>query len=102
MTLSLGIDIGTTKIACIVRDCKSGNMLFCKNAEHRAELASGIQSVKIHYQTLLKLVSEIPENLRLKIASIGVSGQMHGVLCWNDTETTELFTWQSKAKNLSK
>lgn len=102
MTLSLGIDIGTTKIACIVRDCKSGNMLFCKNAEHKAELAPGIQSVKIHYLTLLKLFSEIPDELRSKIASIGVSGQMHGVLCWSDTENTELFTWQSKSKNLSK
>ena len=101
MILSLGLDIGTTKSACVVRDTADDKLLFCRSLIHNASLGDGVQSVKKHREVLHELISAIPENLRKDIETIGVTGQMHGVLCWNEVETTELFTWQSQVEELA-
>ena len=78
MILSLGLDIGTTKSACVVRDTADDKLLFCRSLIHNASFGDGVQSVKKHREVLHELISAIPENLRKDIETIGVTGQMHG------------------------
>lgn len=101
MNYSLGIDIGTSKIAAVIIDSTNRQILDCSSLKTDAEIAAvqagfAEQNVEKIIQTLYKAVSSLSSDLRRKVTGIGVTGQMHGVMLWNDKTTSPLYTWQDK------
>jgi sedoheptulokinase len=102
MSASLGIDIGTSKVACVVLSGNGGS-LFRSSRATGAELdalPSGHveQDPKAILRTLKDCILEIPPAVRQQICAIGVTGQMHGVVLWNSLsgEVSNLVTWQDQ------
>ena len=101
MSYSLGIDIGTSKIAVVIMDSTTRQILDCSSIKTEAEIAAvqagfAEQDVEKIIQTLYKAVSSFSSDLRRQVTAIGVTGQMHGVMLWNDKTTSPLYTWQDK------
>jgi sedoheptulokinase len=99
MNYYLGIDLGTTKVAVVI--CDSDGIIIESqsmktNADVELDPQFSEQNPKKIFQALDKCISSLSENLRKDIVSIGVTGQMHGVILWNDTQTSNLITWQDK------
>ena len=102
MGLFLGLDIGTTKDAAVLVDCGRGSCAASAGVTHRAGEGDGLQNVDRHLSAVLEAVSALPEALRKQVCGIGVSTQMHGVLCRNAAtgETSPLYSWQSRVEDL--
>ena len=101
MSYSLGIDIGTSKIAAVIMDSTTRQILDCSSIKTEAEIAAvqagfAEQDVEKIIQTLYKAVSYLSSDLRRKVTALGVTGQMHGVMLWNGKTTSPLYTWQDK------
>lgn len=100
---SLGIDIGTTKVALAVVDAETREVAATTSLAHESDvrgLAPG-RSEQVVARILAALdtcMEEIPFHLRTKVTSIGVTGQMHGVVLWNENteEHSHLITWQDQ------
>ncbi|NMC63911.1 MAG: hypothetical protein GYA55_12175, partial [SAR324 cluster bacterium] len=107
MSLCLGLDLGTTKIAAALVDVSTRNMLAATSCLSMAELNLGNGKSEQNVERILnwvdKCVVEIPVDLRKQVAAIGITGQMHGVLLWNpgDPKTSSLITWQDQRCNFS-
>jgi len=102
MSLFLGLDIGTTKDAAVLLDGETGCCVATAGVTHDAGDGSGLQSVDRHLAAIRKAVSSLPEELRKRTSGIGVSSQMHGVVCWNSRtgRTSPLYSWQSRIDDL--
>ena len=102
MGVFLGLDIGTTKDAAVLVDCDQGSCAASAGVTHRAGEGDGLQNVDRHLSAVLAAVSALPETLRKQVRGIGVSTQMHGVLCRNAAtgETSPLYSWQSRVDDL--
>ena len=102
----LGIDIGTTSTAAVIYDSKTLKPIHIKSKVHNAGSIQpnghAEQSVSVHESTLKKVISELPEELLKEIKGIGITGQMHGVLFFNDKKESPLYTWQDKREGLEK
>lgn len=101
MSYCLGIDIGTSKIAAVIMDSTTSQILDCSSIKTEAEIAAvqagfAEQDVEKIIQTLYNAVSSLSSDLRRKVTGLGVTGQMHGVMLWNDKTTSPLYTWQDK------
>lgn len=105
MGFSLGVDIGTTKIACIVVNNENKEIQFVKSIDHNA----GIKCVDGYFEQkgeiLINKIVEIMDccnkEIRDKVTSIGVSGQMHGVIEWDKNGTSSnLITWQDQRASI--
>ncbi len=102
-SLSLGIDIGTTKVACCLVEPHSRSSVASSSEVHRADV-SGLktgrseQRVSDIMRALDLCISQLPQDGRAKVRSIGITGQMHGVLLWNEggDHVTDLITWQDQ------
>lgn len=105
MKLSLGIDIGTTSVAAVVIGRSSNERLFALSKNHEAGilLSDGIFEQDSHkvFSTLISIISDIPSDIKEKITSIGVTGQMHGVILFNNQKSSNLVTWQDKRASKS-
>lgn len=100
--ITLGIDIGTTKTACAVLDAATRKLLASDSAEHHADTGeTGVQDVKKHLETVVKLIRDLPEELRGRVEGIGVTGQMHGVLTVRAGVPGAFYTWRSKTPRLA-
>ena len=95
MAILLGIDIGTTKTACVVYDSYKDLLLFCASEAHEAFTGPGIQDPEKLLAQIKNILRSIPADLKKDISAIGVTGQMHGVVLWNREVTSSLYTWQS-------
>ena len=98
--IAVGIDIGTTTVSAAVMDTVSGEQLESYSIPHGSTVVSGIfseQSVSVIMEKSEKLLAHI---LRCYegVVSIGISGQMHGILYVNkDGEpVSNLINWQDK------
>lgn len=113
--LCLGIDLGTTSIKVSLVDLKSKSLLFCtsettnadidiKNEPQRSE-----QDVAKIMQAVCSCLMRITDRNRSLVKCVGVCGQMHGVMLWNDVmqsgledgkldccNTSSLITWQDQ------
>lgn len=102
-SLSLGIDIGTTKVACCLVDPQSRSSVASSSEVHRADV-SGLktgrseQRVSDILRALDLCMNQLPLEGRAKVGAIGITGQMHGVLLWNEggDHVTDLITWQDQ------
>jgi sedoheptulokinase len=97
----LGIDCGTGKVAVAVVD-RAGAQLHAGSRPHAADLPAAAgrheQDAERIIAAATALVREIPADLRARIAGIGFTGQMHGVVL-HDAATrplSPLVTWQDR------
>ena len=95
---TLGIDLGTTKIAVVIADEKR-NLIAAENAAHHADLPSSSaegaeQDFRLILETAGKLCRKIPVDLKKDLAGIGLTGQMHSVVLKKQDEYSSLVTWQ--------
>ena len=100
---SLGIDIGTTKVAVAIVDTETREVLATASRAHESDVQGLIagRSEQVVSRILFALdacVEQLSLEQRQAVTCIGVTGQMHGVVLWNhDTnETSHLVTWQDQ------
>jgi len=100
MTYTLGIDLGTSKVAVVVADAGSGEPVATATRAADADIDCPAPRAEQDPGRILDAVDhcmrEIPEDVRSQVAAAGTTGQMHGVLlCSADCrETSSLITWQ--------
>lgn len=103
--LTLGIDIGTTKTAAVLYDSAAPEMCRAVSEAHRAALstAPGLseQDAEKMYAAVLRLLAEFPPSELARIEAIGLTGQMHSVVLWSDSEVSPIVTWQDKRASIS-
>lgn len=100
----LGIDIGTTTITALLFDEKHGKIINKSTLKNESFIESNydfekIQDPQIIIETVKKAINEITDGC--DISSIGVTGQMHGIL-YLDSENypvSPLYTWQDLRGN---
>ncbi len=98
--LSVGIDIGTTTISAVVYDIDNKEQLESYTLPHNSYVYSDIrseQSVTVIMEKSEKLLYHILEAYK-KVVSIGLSGQMHGIV-YIDADgkaVSNLINWQDK------
>ena len=102
MNLILGLDIGTTKDAAVLFDGDTFRCIACTGIVHHADEGAGRQDPERHLEAMCKAVNGLPAALRKEVRGIGISTQMHGVICWNTIPgtSTPLYTWQSRTDGL--
>lgn len=98
--LSLGIDLGTTKVAAVIVDGQ-GKLLAVSSAAHHADLPGGVTGAEQDAQRILECayaqIAALPATLRSQVAAVGVTGQMHSVLTVaDDGMVSPLVTWQDR------
>ena len=100
--LTVGIDIGSTTISAAVIDVKFGNQIETYTINHGLDVKG--EKPFFHEQDAdaicnkaIKLLQLITEN-HTGIRSIGVTGQMHGIVYIdiNGNAVSNLITWQDK------
>ncbi|EAX89408.1 FGGY family of carbohydrate kinases, N-terminal domain containing protein [Trichomonas vaginalis G3] len=98
---SLGIDIGTSKIAIAVVDVNSKITTYVDSKAHDANIhikpGFSEQSVDKIFETTDNLISNIPIEIKQKIGYIGITGQMHGVVVSRkNNKTDNLINWEDR------
>ena len=98
----LGLDIGTTSICAVVLD-NGGNIVHTAtktNSFGYRERSARLQNPQGIYELCLEILDDVCK--RFPIKSIGISGQMHGVLYVdkNGECVSPLFSWQDERGNL--
>lgn len=98
--LILGIDYGTTKNAVVLYDTEKAQNICALSLAHHGELerASGIaeQDFNKIYSSIIDLINLLPPESLAQVRAIGLTGQMHSTVCWNDREISPVVTWQDK------
>jgi sedoheptulokinase len=101
MTAFLGIDCGTGKVAVAIV-AGDGKQLHAASRPHAADLPTPNgrheQDAERIIATAEALVRAIPADLRARIAGIGFTGQMHGVVLHDAAAKalSPLVTWQDQ------
>ena len=100
--LSLGLDIGTTTISCLVADMNSGYVLESRTQKHDGDIlcenpGEKIQSVERIEMLAMEMVQQLLEKYPA-VACIGLTGQMHGILYLDPSgkPVSPLYTWQDQ------
>ena len=103
--IAVGLDIGTTTVSAIVLDAKERTVQQIYNVENDSKILSDypgefIQSPNRIWEIVKKLLDDIL--LNYSVTSIGVTGQMHGILLISpDGEAlSPLYTWQDMQASL--
>ncbi len=101
--VSLGVDIGTTTVSAQLLDIDSGKLIHTYCIEHHAAIVLDGQP-GAYAQNSHRLCSLVEQLLRSVtgaypgIVSIGVTGQMHGIVCLDEAGNiiSPLYTWQNE------
>lgn len=100
---TLGIDIGTTKVAVAIVEVRTKKVVATASLAHESDaqgLAAGHseQVVSRILSCLDACIELIPEGARRTISASGTTGQMHGVVLWNKAtrDISHLITWQDQ------
>ncbi len=102
--LAVGIDIGTTTVSAVVYDIDNKEQTEVYTVPHNSYVLSGIrseQSVSVIMEKAEKLLYHILDCCK-NVVSIGVSGQMHGIV-YTDSKgepVSNLINWQDKRADL--
>ncbi|XP_060586538.1 sedoheptulokinase-like [Ruditapes philippinarum] len=111
--LCLGIDLGTTSVKVSLLDITSKNFIFSTaeptNADVDVEGQRSEQDVSKIMQAVCTCLTRITNKNRACVKCISVSGQMHGVLLWNNDlqssledgkltvcNASNIITWQDR------
>lgn len=100
---ALGIDIGTTSICGILLDTQSGTIIksITRNSEAFIETPNEWERIQ-DTEKIIRIATEITEELLTEeVSSIGVTGQMHGILYYDcdGKAISPLYTWQDGRGN---
>ncbi len=97
----LGIDCGTSKIAAALIDPEEYELLGAGSSETGADLVGGPpsrreQNVAAIEQALRRVVTEVLSSRKIRLRSIGITGQMHGILGLDGSgkPVTDYVTWE--------
>lgn len=88
--LSLGIDIGTTSISAQLVDIKTGRSVHTYTFDHNAMLTlpncpdAYAEDAELLLNCALNLIYSVTDVYR-NVKSIGITGQMHGIVCLDKT-----------------
>lgn len=100
---ALGIDIGTTKVAVALVDAETKETVATASLAHESDVQGLIagrsdQVVSRIFSCLDACIEILPEAARRRVVSICATGQMHGVVLWNEktAEVSHLVTWQDR------
>ncbi len=102
--LSVGIDIGTTTISAVVYDVANKKQIEAHTVPHNSYVCSDIyshQSVSVIMECAEKLLYHFL-NCYPNIISIGLTGQMHGIV-YIDSDgkpISDLMNWQDKRADI--
>lgn len=91
--MRLGIDIGTTKTAAVIYDWGHQELLAAKSVNNNAG-TRGRDADKI-IQATFDAIAGLPADLRRQVTAIGMTGQMHGIICWSGGRHSDFENWQS-------
>ena len=95
---AIGIDIGTTSLCGVVLDTESGRVIASKTVESNAfiESENSFEKIQSPEKILTLAKSILDELLTDATAVIGVTGQMHGIVYYdqNGDPASPLYTWQ--------
>ncbi len=95
---TLGIDLGTTKVAVVVYDDRNGTETVVSGAHHGAvpsrEPTVFEQDPAGIMECLTELLAQIPREQRSAVSAVGITGQMHSLLLKDGARTSNLITWQ--------
>ena len=98
MRLTVGIDIGTTKCAAVIWDDEEKKILAVCSENHGADLKTvpehAEQDPELLLDAVIRIVRQLPPDLRMQVSALGVTGQMHSVMGWNREKVFPLITWQ--------
>lgn len=98
--LTLGIDYGTTKNAVVLYDPDDPQDFHAVSAPHHAAVETpefrAEQDFNKVWRSVLELISRLPAEKLAQVRAVGLTGQMHSVVCWNDAEISPVITWQDK------
>lgn len=107
MTTILGIDLGTSKVACVLYDPSARKPLALSSVPHDSALEAGSnrseQEVAGIFNAVKRCLEKLPLEDRARVLAVGVTGQMHGVVRWNGEEglLSPLVTWQDNRCTVS-
>lgn len=94
----IGIDLGTTTISLVVLDSEKQTVLWQRTEQSRSNLSSEHHALQNPAQILLVATKLLEEALTEypNTTSIGLTGQMHGILYLNAAgeAVSPLYTWQ--------
>ena len=95
---SLGIDLGTTKVAAVIFDDRNG-LEAVVNAAHDAKVEcidpnAFEQDPERIMSCVMELIGRLPADLLAKVSSVGITGQMHSILFRHGSRVSNLVTWQ--------
>lgn len=103
---AIGIDIGTTSICGILFDTESGEILSSLSEKNGLFIESENDWEKVQNVSLIcKAAKSLLDRLTALAADvfvIGITGQMHGIVYYNDKgeAVSNLYTWQDKRGDL--
>ena len=100
---ALGVDFGTTKVACALVDLEKGTVVACASTDTNAYVPS---SNSLHHEqdpneikkAFIGGITACMKRFEGEIVSIGLTGQMHGIVGIDETggAVTNLVTWQDE------
>ncbi|KAL3858453.1 hypothetical protein ACJMK2_013043 [Sinanodonta woodiana] len=105
--LALGIDLGTTSVKVTLINNESHKVEYTVSEQSHAEVLSDVgscgfeQSPGLIFAALQKCLLQIPQILTCNVCSIGISGQMHGLVLWKADDGCGYFDSQFVTKNAS-
>ena len=98
--LTLGVDLGTTKVAAVLYDPDASGAGRAVSTEHHAALPAAPghaeQDGEKMYAAVLRLLAELPPRELGRVEAVGLTGQMHSVILWSGGELSPAVTWQDK------
>ncbi len=103
---AIGIDIGTTTVSAVVFDSVQDNVVEGRTIQNDSFMNTGNEWERIQDVDVIikKAKNVLDELLRLHpdTETIGLTGQMHGILYVNDkgSSCSPLYTWQDQRGNL--
>ena len=121
MSYFLGIDVGTSSVKIVVaeRQEKTLSSIVYENSKQIENLLGCCTGPILYEQNvadiclvLEDMLNKMPHEIKSKIGSIGICGQMHGILFWNKlpnekdnsicvsevikTQASRLYNWQDQ------
>ncbi len=100
--ITLGIDIGTTKIAMVLLDIERDEILDQTSQVFGGAPCNSEGMAEVVVTDILKQLDfcalQLDPKLRSRVSAIGVTGQMHGIVFRNSTsnQLSNLITWQDQ------
>lgn len=103
---AIGIDIGSTTLSAVVLDEETGSLLAVRNVQNCPALPQDLPGASLYdadrlTNQAIALVEEL-ENSFGPVRSIGIDGQMHGMLYVNAEghAVSPFYTWQDRRGDL--